>query len=971
MLNTKSRLDSIESNLEKNDKTMLNTKLKLDSIESNLEKNDNIMLNTKSRLDNIEIKRTIYVGQRDFDNGPLIIEENNLEVVLYENILFGKGWVDHNEPDDRSKWYLFLPRIENSNLIPPPPKDNTSDTYKRIPDTGWNSMIYILADYVIINLNGYTMTIANEDEGAPLYALTTLNGITCSNAVLPDLVAPKGFLYEDSDIITIDAVKNATLLKDVNGNKMKPKSGSNIIINNGFIYSSHQSINLNDSNFVRVENVTCSGWTHGIIGNSCSNIDINNIIITGINGIHYINLLQTRFYLNLLKAIIFYNNNAISNEKNIKSKLLTDIEFDKNLVLEEFKLLIIKLVNVLPNNDFFENNFRHYSWLTNIRNNVFHGIKIGNFSPNGHVAIVGNDSIYDYLENNLNTVSRNISIRNVTVENLILGYNDPIQNQIQILNYPNIEAFQKGLASTIDTGSLNTNLTLSNLFDINNIEKYTQDDKIQAFYKLRGFLSIYDEENSDLIKNSGANDMTSGILDTTELVKDLSNHTKIFKNIKPNNLNTAGISTAIKLILTTINNENTTKTLFNLLIQAHLFYQDVNKTIFGGAFNLLSFSHTSGADNSVTLNPNVIIDLRHTINVSSNDIIIKNITMINLAEFSNKKLWDGLIETDEVIAELSHENKVEESKIEFDKLIKSIENEENELTKLVKSDYETILDLEKLRDFSSLSSNKNAYKIIKKVQDGHSFKGEDNSLSTIAINNVGLTGENGGPYQVSNEKRKFNGLIIFNFLVCANVSFNNTIISNISNYLQNSTISLISGFEDKNINIKLNNLLSIADLENDLIIHKSKWLKNKNQAVIWKLNHYKPYFQQFADIFDRSGKKKNLNGFYYKNQLVPTKDFKFKTIPVTKDQTPTEITIELTNLNNNKVEKRYEKITDENKSDIYFKYNNSKYLPKNGNLLRLNDTGYITSDFINGRVTINTYDKFSFFNSTLELNSKL
>ena len=59
------------------------------------------------------------------------------------------------------------------------------------------------------------------------------------------------------------------------------------------------------------------------------------------------------------------------------------------------------------------------------------------------------------------------------------------------------------------------------------------------------------------------------------------------------------------------------------------------------------------------------------------------------------------------------------------------------------------------------------------------------------------------------------------------------------------------------------------------------------------------------------------------------------------------------------------KITEENKSDIYFKYNDSKYLPINRDLLRLKSSEMIISDFINCRITINTFEKL---NATLELN---
>jgi hypothetical protein len=179
-----------------------------------------------------------------------------------------------------------------------------------MPKPGWTSIIYLIGDNIELDLNGHTLSLATEIEGCPLWAFSVLCGVLCSNSIFSDLIFPPGmFGPQQTKPFASDAtIKGNTLLNPNDISETVPVIAStNVLIHNGIIYATHMGINCSNVNGLEIKNVLVNGWVSCILGNQAKNVLVKNVKCSGINNIHYINIVQARYYILLQGLLYFYN----------------------------------------------------------------------------------------------------------------------------------------------------------------------------------------------------------------------------------------------------------------------------------------------------------------------------------------------------------------------------------------------------------------------------------------------------------------------------------------------------------------------------------------------------------------------------------------------------------------------------------------------------------------------------------------
>ena len=512
---------------------------------------------------NIE-QNIIKLNQEDFRYGPYICEKNNVKIILEEDIKFGLGWA--TDTVNKSQFWKFLRYTDNVTDIPAPsldPDDKSNktipETYLRMPKPGWTSIIYLIGSNIELDLNGHTLSLATEIEGCPLWALSACCGVLCSNSIFSDLIFPSGMFgeYQTEPVTSNATVLGTTLLNPNDISKTVPIIAStNVLIHNGVIYATHMGINCSNCDGVIIKNVLVNGWVNCIFGNQAKNILIENVKCTGINNIHYINIVQARYFILLQSLLYFYNLTNALNSNEIRS-FLNEYSSPKSIVFEQIVDYVEKLLNIVYDNDIFEPISRPFSWLQNIRNNNFSAVKFSHLGPSTLAVTFPlsskSEKIEDWIYNGEQYLCKNIKIVNLTYENFLLSYNDVLNNRPVIVNYANPERLASGTGGPAPLAgtSTNTNVVFDSVLDYHNLFKLNSDENILLGSQVAGFIAFwFDVTTTEFFNSARKGCLLKGQLGqySKEIISLYNNkYTKI--PISEKNLSNIGMSELVSIIL--------------------------------------------------------------------------------------------------------------------------------------------------------------------------------------------------------------------------------------------------------------------------------------------------------------------------------------------------------------------------------------------------------------------------------------
>jgi hypothetical protein len=246
--------------------------------------------------------------------------------------------------------------------------------------------------------------------------------------------------------------------------------------------------------------------------------------------------------------------------------------------------------------------------------------------------------------------------------------------------------------------------------------------------------------------------------------------------------------------------------------------------------------------------------------VEIENVIIYNITMINLYEFYNFERMTELIQIDRAIFDTDDKNieaTAEKAVINLNKfidLIKTSISGEKNVYSLLKSKKGTTFDLkDRSLNFSNIPGKTygvNWYNFVTTIQKNY-VKGVPYIEAVVNLISLSIT-ETGGVLSIPNNNRLYNILSFINLMVSDNISFKNVIAVSINNFVNTSLIKGITVLQKGNgDNIITTNILP----KNDEIV-KSKWnLLEPNQIISMEKNSTLNMFIEFDKLFDINGDK--------------------------------------------------------------------------------------------------------------------
>ena len=834
----------------------------------------------EDKISGIEKKKRISLNQNDFKYGPYICEQNNVKLILEEDIKYGLGWVT----EDKRNFWKFIRYIEGVTKFPAPALDSDDtintilpETYLRMPKPGWTSIIYLIGNNIELDLNGHTISLATEKEGCPLWACSVICGVLCSNSIFSNLIFPSGmFGPQQTEPYVSDAtITGNTLLNPNDISENVPVIAStNVLIHNGSIYATHMGINCSNVNGLEIKNVLVNGWVSCILGNQAKDVLVKNVTCSGISKIHYVNVVQARYYILLQNLLFFYRLTNALNYNEIKS-FLYEYSLPKNVVFVQLVDYVDNLLDIVYDNDFFEPISRPFSWLQNIRNNNFSAVKFGQLSPSNLTTTFplnsSSEVIEDWLYNeNEEYLCKNIKIENLTIENCLLSYNDILNNRPVLLNYPDLNRFTGGTGgpAPIAGTSTNTNVVFDSVLDYTDLYILNRDANILLGTQVAAFLAFwFDTTTTDFFNTARKGCLLEGkLLSFNEKLVSLYNSKYTNYPINNNNLSEIGMT---ELILTTLMSSEaggSSKLIIDALVFAQEYYSVLQESSpLDGNLAILSGGFSSNADNSLTTMPKSLIDLRKTINASCTNIKINNITIINLDDFKSFKRADWLIEKDRSIFDTDENPDITATQAieNFNRFVSSIKTSTEE-EDTAKGDYYYLLKSNSGGAFSWINRSFNfsndpqrTYGInwsefMDIIQKNYTFKG--NNVSQGAVNlmslNLSIT-ENGlAPLSYADNFRLYHILLLINFLVVANIDINNVSISNVNDFVNYHMImtvginTLIKG-ASTNGPIKMGNVL--PNLISDKV---SNWKQsNSPDTIVIDLNTSNNAFENVKSVF--------------------------------------------------------------------------------------------------------------------------